>query len=133
MAAAERVIIDANVAIGLAAAGTLTRFASSRTLLAPVLFWSEVRSALHAEGRRSGELAACERMFRHILETDIEPLRVRDELAPWRLAGEQGWAKTYDAEYLVLAIEQGAALATVDRQLVRAARDRGIELVPITL
>jgi predicted nucleic acid-binding protein len=38
---------------------------------------------------------------------------------------------SYDAAYLELALRKGAALATLDAGLARAARDAGVELIGI--
>jgi predicted nucleic acid-binding protein len=39
----------------------------------------------------------------------------------WRVAGELGWAKTYDAEYVALARILGCRLFTLDDRLRRGA------------
>jgi predicted nucleic acid-binding protein len=44
----------------------------------------------------------------------------------WRISDEFGWAKTYDAEYLALAILLNAKLVTFDRRMARAAERLGI-------
>jgi predicted nucleic acid-binding protein len=44
----------------------------------------------------------------------------------WRIADELGWAKTYDAEYLALALLLGCRVVTVDGRLRRGADRLGI-------
>ena len=42
----------------------------------------------------------------------------------WKIAREQGWASTHDAEYLAIARLQADALVTIDPKL--AARAEGL-------
>jgi predicted nucleic acid-binding protein len=44
----------------------------------------------------------------------------------WRIADSFGWSKTYDAEYLALALLLDAVLVTLDRRLQRAAERLGL-------
>jgi len=87
-------------------------------LIAPPLLWSEVPSVLHElafRGEISQELA--EMALQRFLEGKLGIVERRpDGLArrAWRLAGEFGWAKTYDAEYLATAELLGCQLVTVD-------------------
>jgi predicted nucleic acid-binding protein len=41
----------------------------------------------------------------------------------WRIAREQGWETTYDAEYLAVTHLQADALVTVDLTLAAKAKD----------
>jgi len=41
----------------------------------------------------------------------------------WRIAREQGWETTYDAEYLAVTRLQADALVTVDPALATMAKD----------
>ena len=45
----------------------------------------------------------------------------------WKIAREQGWETTYDAEYLAVTKLQADALVTVDSALATEAKD----LVPV--
>jgi predicted nucleic acid-binding protein len=127
----KRAVIDANVAMGLASVGMLRAFAKRHVLMAPPLFWSETRSALHVEGRRRGDEAGFRNMYLDIQAAPIECIEHDDSVTPWDLATTLNWAKVYDAEYLSLALQQRAALATVDRRLARAAIAHGVVLAPI--
>ncbi len=102
-------------------------------LVVPPLLRSEARSVLHRAvwrgllPREQGE-AALDRLERAPLEVRNHP---RLGLEAWRIADALGWAKTYDAEYLALAVLLRCPLATLDGRLVRAAGRRGIEIAAI--
>lgn len=90
-------------------------------LLAPMLMPSEVTSALCSlEWREeiSRELAdvALERLLRAPVElvTDDDSL-----VRAIRLARRLGWAKSYDAEYVALAMDRSCPLLTIDDRLAR--------------
>lgn len=115
-------VVDASVAIAASySADGFEEFGDER-LVAPPLLWSEGRSALHELLWR-----------REITPEDAERAHDRLERAPiarsrhrrlgqeaWRLAGELGWAKTYDAEYVALADLLECRLMTLDARLRRA-------------
>lgn len=92
-------------------------------LVAPPLWWAEVTSALHELWWRrsiSPELASAS--FERLLAAPVAERRHR-RLRPeaWRIAGQLGWAKTYDAEYVALARLFGCRLLTIDSRLRRGA------------
>jgi predicted nucleic acid-binding protein len=92
-------------------------------LLAPVLLRSETLSAvqgMHWRKEISGELA--DQAAERLLEAPIRLVR-RTEIyrEARRIASGFGWAKTYDAEYVALALLEEAALLTVDARLIRRA------------
>ncbi len=105
----------------LAAAGF--RLFGAEDLVAPALLWSEASSVIHeVRWRReiSDQLAST--AFEALLAAPVarrEPQRLRREA--WRIAGDFGWAKTYDAEYVALAHILDCPLFTVDERLGRAA------------
>lgn len=57
----------------------------------------------------------------------------RLSLEAWRIAGEFGWAKTYDAEYLALAHLLDCRLVTLDARLRRGADRLGFVVTPLEL
>lgn len=101
-------------------------------LVAPWLLWSEVPAALsamvfrHDISRELGEAA-----IGRLDDIDVEP-RHPDDLVDraWQIAKENGWAKTYDAEYLALAELLGCRLVTIDGPLWR--RSRHLSFVVVT-
>ena len=93
-------------------------------LSAPILLRSEVLAAIQAmewRGEISKALAevGVERLFAAPIQL-IRRLEVYREAR--RLAGQLGWAKTYDAEYVALARLSEAPLLTVDERLARRVR-----------
>ena len=115
-------VVDSTVAVHAASAGTLGPLEVEQ-LVAPPLLWSEVTSALHGAAWR-GTISAglgAESLDR-FLAMPIErrqPRKLYEEA--WRIAGELGWAKTYDAEYVALASMLSCRLVTADARLQRGA------------
>lgn len=128
-------VVDAGVALGACAAADGFSELGEHELVAPALMWSEAISALH------------EQLWRGLVDAeDAEGVRARLDRAPvraraprrlgaeaWRIAGELGWAKTYDAEYVALASLSSCQLVTVDGRLRRGADRLGIVVLPSEL
>ena len=125
-------VLDASVVLAASYhAGGFAVF-GGKALAAPPLMWSEARSALHellwreeisAEDaeRSRGRIEACpvERRTHRRLGQDA-----------WRIAEELGWAKTYDAEYVALALLLDTQLVTLDSRLRRGADRLGCVVAP---
>lgn len=90
---------------------------------APALLWSEF-TALLSQRQWRGEIAAdvAGELLDVLLRADIRRVAT-DELyrAASDVAIELGWAKTYDAEYVALALLTDTALVTLDARLQRRA------------
>jgi predicted nucleic acid-binding protein len=125
-------VVDASVAIPACLAAGGFRVLLDQDLVAPPLMWSETRSALHElvwrgevsddDGMAASEaLAACP-------VRRVEPIRLGSEA--WRIADELGWAKTYDAEYVALAVLLGCRVVTLDSRLLRGAERLGVVVAP---
>ena len=116
------VVIDASAALH-AAASEQGFGGFTVSLVAPALLWSECTSVLR-EMRYRGEISAAlqEAALTCLLDGPVQrrsPRRLYSEAS--RLAAELGWAKTYDAEYVALALMLDAPLLTRDARLVRSA------------
>ena len=117
------IVLDASAAVQACLAADGFDLFGNEDLIAPVLFWSEVSSALH-EMRWRKEISAslADIAFDRLLAAPVSgrsPKRLRREA--WRVAEELGWMKTYDAEYVALARMAPCRLFTVDARLRRGA------------
>jgi predicted nucleic acid-binding protein len=106
-------------------------------LIAPVLLWSEVPSALHEMAFR-GEISStlAELALQRFLGGKLGIAERRpDNLTStaWQIAEDFGWAKTYDAEYVALAKLNECRLVTVDSRLRRGAERLGFVVTPAEL
>jgi predicted nucleic acid-binding protein len=108
----------------------LRRFAREN-VLAPALWWYEIRSILIVSERRgridhSGLIAFLADMGQLEIELDHAPESsvVIDLARRHRISA-------YDAAYLELAMRNGASLATLDGALAKAARAQRIDVVPV--
>jgi predicted nucleic acid-binding protein len=124
-------VIDANVAV--AACARPNGFESLGDELAgPPLLWSEARSTLHlqaAKGSIDGNRAR--RLHERLIAAPIARLDP-PELGSkaWRLADEFGWGRTYDAEYVALAMLLDCRLVTLDARLRRGVNRLGFVITP---
>lgn len=101
-----------------------------RGLLAPSGFWAEVANALLIGNRLPAEEVRGH--LEELVDLGVEASErgqqaLREAVA---LAAEHRLT-VYDALYLEMAIDTDATLATLDRDLARAAAAEGVELEPI--
>ena len=116
------VVLDASALLPAVLARNLGPLDGHR-LLAPSLLLSEVSSALSEMARR-GEIPRdrgldCLRYLHSVALELVHGLEVAERA--WAIAGQLGWAKTYDAEYVALAVITGAPIVTLDERLRRGA------------
>lgn len=116
-----RFVVDAGAILQIAAEAIPIK--TSDELLAPTLLRSQVLSTLH-EAVARGDLGADEAAER-LERVNAIKIRYLGDLVlrrlAWRIADRQGWASTYDAEYLALTQLQGDAFLTMDPDLRRRA------------
>ncbi len=122
--AADPLVLDASVAVRAALVVNGFDVLRRYDLQAPTLLWSEVGSALTQLLRR-GEVSTDEvsDALERLLGVDITAYPSSELMrAAIDLASRRGWAKTYDAEYVVLSQRLDVPLLTLDARLARAVR-----------
>ena len=117
-------VIDASAALHVALASDTTPALDRYQLVAPSLFLSERTSALAAAAFRhtipeQALLDAFERLEAMTVSVIDGGYDQRREAL--MLARSLGWAKSYDAEYVVLAQHHACPLLTTDERLMRGA------------
>jgi predicted nucleic acid-binding protein len=116
-----RFVVDSGVVLQL----TRDRFElpEEHELLAPTLLRSQMLSQLHESVHR-GELPADE-AFDLLTRAWAIKIRLLGDAVlrrnAWEIAEREGWAETYDAEYLALTKLQGDVFVTLDAGLARRA------------
>jgi predicted nucleic acid-binding protein len=125
-------VIDASAASNACLAETGFATYRSEELVAPSLLWSEVRSSLHEAVWRK-ELAG-NRALDALAKLEAAPIAARTparlSLKAWEIADQLGWAKTYDAEYIALAVLLRCRLVTLDDRLRRGTERFGVVIGP---
>ena len=116
-----RFVVDSGVVLQLAREGF--DVPAEHELLAPTLLRSQMLSDLH-EAVHRGELPA-DQAFDLLTRAWAIKIRLLGDAVlrrnAWEIAESQGWAETYDAEYLALTRLQGDAFVTLDADLARRA------------
>lgn len=118
-----RCVIDAPTLLHLVARDIA--FSPKHQLVAPNLIRSQALSLL-LTAVRQGDLD--EDLALHQLEriTELKMRLLGDRVSrrtAWKIAREQGWETTYDAEYLAVTKLQADALVTVDPAMAAMAKD----------
>jgi predicted nucleic acid-binding protein len=116
-------VVDASVIVQVSLAGGSLGPLEGHDLIAPTLLASEVTSIL-CEMTHRGEVPH-EHARTAVARLGSLPIRYErpEGLAEraWDLARSLGWAKSYDAEYVALALVYEAPLFTIDERMRRGA------------
>ena len=128
------IVVDASITVGLATGEEAAIAAADaldvggRMLLAPPLLWSETANGLLRGARRPAVdvIAAVNAIERLGIEPADRGIRGLHEAI---ILADRHRLSVYDAAYLWLAIDVDGELATLDRQLARAATAEGVPLV----
>lgn len=119
-----RYVIDASTLLHLVADGV--QVSPRHQIVAPNVIRSQALCLL-LEAVRHGDLTEDLALQHHERLTELKMRLLGDRVsrrAAWKIAREQGWDTTYDAEYLAVTKLQADALVTVDSAL--AAKAKGI-------
>ena len=125
-----RYVIDAPTLLHLVAEGVEVN--PEHQLVAPNTIRSQALSLLLA-GVRQGDITEAVALQRHERFTELKMRLLGDRVSrrtAWRIAMENGWETTSDAEYLAVAKLQADALVTIDAELATKA-DGVVPLAPI--
>jgi predicted nucleic acid-binding protein len=122
-----RYVIDAPTLLHLVA--TSVRVSPRHQIVAPNIIRSQALSLL-LEAVRQGDLTEDLALQHHERLTELKMRLLGDRVSrrtAWRIAREQGWETTYDAEYLAVTRLQADALVTVNPTLASRVKN----LVPL--
>jgi predicted nucleic acid-binding protein len=118
-----RYVIDAPTLLHLV--GNDVRVSPKHQIVAPNLIRSQALSLL-LEAVRRGDLPEDLALQHHERLTELKMRLLGDRVSrrtAWKIAREQDWDVTYDAEYLAITRLQADALVTVNPALAAKAKD----------
>lgn len=116
-----RFVIDAPTLLHVVAEGVEVN--PKHQIVAPNLIRSQALNRL-LEAVQNGELTEKVAMQHHERLTELKMRLLGDRVSrrtAWKLAREQGWVTTYEAEYIAVARLQADALITIDPILAAKA------------
>jgi predicted nucleic acid-binding protein len=122
-----RYVIDAPTLLHLVADGV--QVSTGHQLVAPNTIRSQALSLLLGAVRQ-GNLSETVALQHHERLTEVKMRLLGDRVSrrtAWKIALEQGWQTTYEAEYVAVARLQADALVTVDSAMATKAEN----LVPV--
>jgi predicted nucleic acid-binding protein len=118
-----RYVIDAPTLLHIVAEGV--DVSPQHQLVAPNIIRSQALSLLLASVRR-GDISESVALERHERFTEMKMRLLGDRVSrrtAWKIAQQNGWETTFDAEYLAVTQLQADALITIDPQLATRAAD----------
>jgi predicted nucleic acid-binding protein len=118
-----RYVIDAPTLLHLVGNGVQVN--PAHQIVAPNLIRSQALSLLF-EKVRHGDLTEEVALQHHERLTEMKMRLLGDRVSrrtAWRIARDQGWEATFDAEYLAVTKLQADALVTIDRAMATRAKD----------
>jgi len=128
-------VVDSSVIVALCLAGGRIGRLAGHELRGPAHLAAEVTSTVREQAFRHeiSDTVGTD-AIRHLVHLPVsyEPTGRLAEAA-YDLAAGNGWAKTYDAEYVALARELDCPLVTLDRRLQRGASHLATILGPADL
>ena len=125
-----RYVIDAPTLLHLVAEGV--EVSPEHQLVAPNIIRSQALSLLLASVRQ-GDMTEAVALQHHERLTELKMRLLGDRVSrrtAWRIALDNGWETTFDAEYLAVAKLQADALVTIDAELATKA-DGVVPLAPV--
>ena len=125
-----RYVIDAPTLLHLVAEGV--EVSPEHQLVAPNIIRSQALSLLLASVRQ-GDMTEAVALQHHERLTELKMRLLGDRVSrrtAWRIALDNGWETTFDAEYLAVAKLQADALVTIDADLATKA-DGVVPLAPV--
>lgn len=118
-----RYVIDARTLLHLVANDVAV--SPRHQIVAPNLIRSQALALLF-QAVRDGDLTEDLALAHHERITELKMRLLGDRVSrrtAWKIAREQGWETTYDAEYLAITKLQADALVTVNPALASKAKD----------
>ena len=115
-----RLVIDASAALVAFTTPMGASALQGHELFGPELLWSEFTAELHAALNRHEVSVQTAASARDALDGRVGRPDLGDvQRRAWTIADRLGWGRTYDAEYVAVAVALDCPLLTLDARLAR--------------
>lgn len=115
-----RLVIDASAALPAFTSPAGPGAFAGHDLVGPSLLWSEFTAELHAALRRGEIGAATAAAALDAIDAVVERVDTPAlQRHAWAIAERLGWGRTYEAEYVAVALDAQLPLLTLDARLAR--------------